>query len=99
MKPQEKTTNFRIYPYSTFIINDTSLIYHEKIFYLYREKLLPNGILDMELLTDNDNPEDEEKKFVNGVFEIDGSNQFMCVFKYSQSGEIEKKLDSNEDVS
>lgn len=42
----------------------------------------PQGVLDMELLTDKDNEFDQyEKKYVNGMYEIEGSEQFMCVFR------------------
>ena len=77
LKPEELSNNFRIFPFSNVIINDKVLIYQHKIFYLQKEKLLPNGILDMEDLTEKykENDEFEMKlEFVNGLFEIEGSD-------------------------
>ena len=45
--------------------------------------MTPHGVLDMELLSDKDDAsESYEKIYVNGMYQIEGSEQFMCVFKY-----------------
>ena len=54
VKPQERSTNFNIFPFPKFIISDQFLVLRERIFYLYRNKILPDGVLDMELLSDKD---------------------------------------------
>ena len=75
LKPQERIAIGRIFPYARLIITNRVLIYQQKIYYLYKEKLLPSGVLDMELLTDKDKEDDKfEKEFVNGVFPIEGSD-------------------------
>jgi hypothetical protein len=83
IKPRELNTEFRIYPFSELIINDKFLAYHEKIYYLNKKNMhLPTGILDKELLTNQDDPSQlYRNEFLYGIHQIEGSDQFMIVFK------------------
>ena len=44
--------NFNVYPYCNMIMNNNYVICESKIFYLYNDKALGDGILDMEELSE-----------------------------------------------
>jgi len=51
--------NFALDPYSKMIMNDNYIIKGSKIFYLYRDHPLEDGILDMEVLEHDDDQNTE----------------------------------------
>jgi len=59
-----------------------------KIFYLFEDKPLENGILDMENLEkikdDAKNKDELSKKYVQGPYSYFGSHDFTVVYKYGQ---------------
>ena len=55
-----------------------------KIFYLYKDDPLDNGILDMEQLSEIKEGDNDKftKNFAVGPVPIKGSDQFVCVYNY-----------------
>ena len=63
------------------IITDKYLIYDSNIFYLYDETPLMNGILDMEVLSEQPyfQGDQDQKRHASGPFLMSGSSEFICV--------------------
>lgn len=82
--------NFQIegIQYPDMIFSEKYLIWGSKIFYLFSDMPLQAGILDMEELADlnddeNNNNEDK-KSFVQGPYQMKGSNDVSVIFQYGQ---------------
>ena len=76
------------------ICNDKYALLNSKIFYLYNETPLMNGILDMEELSEIQDVEgvDDEKKFSSGPFMYKGSAQYGCIYRYGTSYSYKQRI-------
>ena len=87
MKEKDRP-NFNFIPYSNLIITCKYIINESKIFYLYSNKPLDAGILDMEELAEipgNEKENTQQKKFKCGPITFDGSDQFMIIYNMNNS--------------
>ena len=87
--------NFKVNEdYQEFIVDDKFVISNSKIFYLYSESPLMNGILDMEELSEYPDYEgtQENKKFSCGPFIYKGTGLFGCVCTYGQSYKYKQRI-------
>ena len=88
LKIKEKDLpNFQSRPYSPMIMDEEYAIVDSKIFYLYSDKQLDSGILDMEELSEvaEHGMKDEVKRFINGPYRIPGSDLFSVMYNYNDS--------------
>jgi hypothetical protein len=68
------------------LFSDKYLVQRQKIFYLFDDQPLEQGILDMEDLSEvKDFDNKAKKEYVLGPFSYKGSNEFVTVFRYGES--------------